>query len=347
VAEERTSRILNKEVFVLVALAFATFWLFVFTKSIAAKEQRMEVHVASLWYEQGKEYASAGQIEKAIVSFRNASANARNNREYALALADALASAHHNGEAQQLLLRLREPDPENAEINTCLARLACQDKDISEAVRYYQNALYGRWNGAQVDERRRKLRVELIHLLLSHQKRDLAISALLILEADSPESVSSHLETANLFLAARDLQHALNEQLDALRLDNRNVEALAAAGETSFKIGDYTKARRYLKAASEEDPTSEKTRKELALTEMVVDNDPLAPRLSSEERQSRLVRDLNRSLQRLDACLGQTPVPDLQSRTWILATTYLVVVFSVVLQGGTLDLFLKRIGRFD
>jgi monovalent cation:H+ antiporter, CPA1 family len=40
-------------------------------------------------------------------------------------------------------------------------------------------------------------------------------------------------------------------------------------------------------------------------------------------------------------------VPDLQSRTWILATTYLVVVFSIVLQGGTLDLFLKRIGRFD
>jgi monovalent cation:H+ antiporter, CPA1 family len=40
-------------------------------------------------------------------------------------------------------------------------------------------------------------------------------------------------------------------------------------------------------------------------------------------------------------------VPDLQSRTWVLATTYLVVVFSVVLQGGTLDLFLKKVGRFD
>jgi CPA1 family monovalent cation:H+ antiporter len=40
-------------------------------------------------------------------------------------------------------------------------------------------------------------------------------------------------------------------------------------------------------------------------------------------------------------------VPALQSRTWILATTYLVVVFSVVLQGGTLDLFLKRFGGFD
>jgi CPA1 family monovalent cation:H+ antiporter len=40
-------------------------------------------------------------------------------------------------------------------------------------------------------------------------------------------------------------------------------------------------------------------------------------------------------------------IPDLQSHTWILATTYLVVVFSVVIQGGTLDLFLKRVGGFE
>jgi len=35
-------------------------------------------------------------------------------------------------------------------------------------------------------------------------------------------------------------------------------------------------------------------------------------------------------------------VPELQSHTWILATTYLVVVFSIVLQGGTLDLSKKK-----
>ncbi len=40
-------------------------------------------------------------------------------------------------------------------------------------------------------------------------------------------------------------------------------------------------------------------------------------------------------------------VPQLQSHTWILATTYLVVVFSVVLQGGTFNLILKKLGNFD
>jgi len=37
-------------------------------------------------------------------------------------------------------------------------------------------------------------------------------------------------------------------------------------------------------------------------------------------------------------------IPEAMGRTWILATTYLVVVFSIVVQGGTLDIFLKRFG---
>lgn len=38
-------------------------------------------------------------------------------------------------------------------------------------------------------------------------------------------------------------------------------------------------------------------------------------------------------------------VPNGPERDWILATTYLVVVFSVIVQGGTLDLFLRRRAR--
>ncbi len=35
-------------------------------------------------------------------------------------------------------------------------------------------------------------------------------------------------------------------------------------------------------------------------------------------------------------------VPQSDGRAWILATTYVVVVFSIVIQGGSMDLFLKR-----
>lgn len=38
-------------------------------------------------------------------------------------------------------------------------------------------------------------------------------------------------------------------------------------------------------------------------------------------------------------------VPPDQGRAWILATTYVVVVFSIVIQGGSMDLFLRRFSR--
>ena len=55
-----------------------------------------------------------------------------------------------------------------------------------------------------MDDRRRQLRIELIRLLLNRQKRDLAISELLILEADLPDTVPAHLDAASMFLAAGD-----------------------------------------------------------------------------------------------------------------------------------------------
>jgi CPA1 family monovalent cation:H+ antiporter len=35
-------------------------------------------------------------------------------------------------------------------------------------------------------------------------------------------------------------------------------------------------------------------------------------------------------------------VPVSQGRSWILATTYIVVVFSIIIQGGSMDLFIHR-----
>jgi len=38
-------------------------------------------------------------------------------------------------------------------------------------------------------------------------------------------------------------------------------------------------------------------------------------------------------------------VPVVQGRSWILATTYVVVLFSIVIQGGSIDLFLRRFSQ--
>ncbi|HET6218783.1 MAG TPA: tetratricopeptide repeat protein [Acidobacteriaceae bacterium] len=305
VHEGVTARILNKEIFLLVALALVAVGVFVFTRTMAAREQRMEVRIGRIWYDQGKQYIASGKIEKAIQAFRRSTAGTRYNQKYALALADALIAGNHDIEAHQLLLRLREADPENAEINIYLARLTAKQGETSDAVRYYQNALYGRWSGSQIDVRRRQLRVELIRFLLGHQEGNLASPELLILETEIPDSAPSWIETAKLFTEAGDPQHALKDYSEAVRLDSHNVEALTGAGETSFQLGDYAKATQYLKDSLDLNPQSEKARQLLSLAEMVLADDPLAPHLTAEERQRRVIPDFERSLRRLDSCLNQ------------------------------------------
>lgn len=304
--EAATDRVLNREILLLIALAVGAIGVFAFTKSMAAKEQQMDARIAAISYEEGQRQFSSGQIEKAIDSFRKATTDALRERTYALALANALAAGNHDAEAQQTLLRLREANPEDAEINCQLARLAAKRGEVDDAVHYYQNALYGRWAGTQLDERKLQLRVELIRFLLVHQQRDIALSELLILDADLPRSAVAHVDTARLFLKAGDPQHALNDYDAAIELDKDNVDALTEAGEAAFRLGDYPRAEMYLRAAVKLNPKIEKTRRLLSVAEMVLSGDPLAPYLTKQEEQQRLLRGLTQASERLQGYLSQT-----------------------------------------
>lgn len=306
VHEAETYRVLNREVFLLIALAVGGIGVFAFTRGMAAREQQMEARIAAIWYREGERQLSSGEVDRAIDSFRKATTNAAGSRTYALGLANALASGNHDAEARQILLRLRESDPEDAEINLDLARLASKGGEIPDAVRYYQNALYGRWTGSQGDEWKRQLRIELIRFLLDHHEPNMALSELLILESDLPESAAAHVQAAELFLAAGDVQHGLRNYVEAAQLDPKDVEALTGAGEAAFQLQDYVKANQYLKSTLELNPKSERTRQLLLVTEMVLSDDPLAPHLTKEERQRRLILGFGQSLLRLESCLSQT-----------------------------------------
>jgi Flp pilus assembly protein TadD len=317
VRDEKTVRIFDRELLLLIALAVTAFGIFVFTKMMATREQQMESRIARDWYERGLQSMASRENETAIADFRRASASALNNQEYALTLADALATGNHDVEAEQLLRQLRESDPENAEINTDLARLLAKHAEISDAVRYYQNALYGRWAGSQIDVRRRQLRVELVGFLIAHGERNLASSELLILQTELPKQSSSWTEAAKLSLETGDLQQALKDYREAAQLDSRNVEALTGEGKISFQLRDYANARQYLKGTLELDPQSSEVHRLLSLTESVLNDDPLAPNLAPAERQRRLVLDFQRSQQNLENCLdknsGGNSAPGLQS----------------------------------
>jgi len=302
--EGQTYRVLNREIFLLIALSVVAIGVFLFTKRMSIKEQHLDARIAAIWYQEGERQLASGQVAKAIESFRKATTGALGNPTYTLALANALAAGSHDSEAEQTLLRLRESDPEDAEINLQLARLAARRGDVENAVHYYRNALYGRWNERNADERKQQVRVELIRFLLGRQQRDLALSELLILESDLPQSAAAHVEVARLFLQAGDVQHALKNYELATGLDKNNADALTETGETAFRAGDYQQADRYLKAALELKPEDQKIRQHLAVAEFVLSTDPLDPHLTIEERQERLLRGFDQSLRRLEGCLS-------------------------------------------
>lgn len=295
----------DRNVFLLGLLIVVTAALFLLTRTIAARERRMEVDIAAFWYARGERQLNAKATTEATDAFRKAVAGDRENRRYAFALANALAAGNHDQEAMQTILRLREFDPENAEINLALARLAAKHNDLSETIRYYENAIYGRWTGTQVDQRRREVRIELIRLLIAHQQRDRALSELLILDGDLPQTATAHNDAAELFLQTGDVRHALNDFSEAMKLDVHDASALAGAGEASFQLGDYLKARRYLEAAVLQSPESQNAKQLLSLVRTVLSLDPEAPNISLKERQQRLLTIYMQALQRQENCLAQ------------------------------------------
>ena len=134
---------------------------FFLTRAAARANHTLRLHDATAWYERGDRDLASGHPEAAIAALRRATAIDRGQRASRFALAEALAGAGQDDAARQVLLGIREVNPEDPEINLRLARLDARRQDLTSAVRYYQNALYGLWP----DERgtaRRQVRVELI-----------------------------------------------------------------------------------------------------------------------------------------------------------------------------------------
>ena len=283
---------------------------------MAAKERQLNQHVAATWFAEGERQLGLGDTRKAIEAFRKATSSDYENRDYILALAQALATAGRTDEARYALVRLRDAAPENAEVNLDLARLAARRAEVADASRYYHNALYGLWTGSEVDRQQRQVRMELIRFLLDHQQRSAALSELLVLESDLPDEADLQTQIAQLFLNADDPNHALRHFRHALRADKHDGAALSGAGEASFRLGDYAQARRYLESAAE---AGEKdgTQQSLVLTEMILNTDPLSPHLTREERGRRLRIGFDQALATLEACLsrsgGPVAAPDLEA----------------------------------
>jgi Flp pilus assembly protein TadD len=291
---------------ILAGLAVAGFFL---TRAAASANGGMHRRDAAAWFEQAMRHPD-GDAGTVVTALRRAVTSDPDNHRYRLALAGALFAGGQVDEARRVLQALREASPEDADVNLQLARLEARSAPI-ESRRYYQSALAALWRPEERESRRR-VRIELVEFLLAHGERARALSELLVMAADLPDSPDAHGQAAAMFLRAGDPQRALTHFTRVLRDEPRRAEALAGAGAAAFELGDFAGARRYLASAP---PGDARTATLLELTKLVLASDPLAPRLRASERRRRVTVALEQAGTTLHACLAAGPAvsaPELQ-----------------------------------
>ncbi len=289
----------------LIVIAVAAFFV---TRTVAAENRRVASHDAEVWFRRGTAAMSAGRLDDAASAFRLAATRRRGERSYVLALARALAAKGDAAAARQQLLALRDNAPEDPVVNLELARLAASHDGAQEARRFYYNALYAPWAPEQSDERRR-IRIELIRLLIAQGDSARALSELLAVSLDLPKDQAHQIEVAKLFADVGDYRRALAHFQEALAQSPDDPTALAGAGMAAFRLADYSAARRYLQRAG----GSRAVKDTLETATLVLNADPLGPRLGAEERRRRIEAAIGRANDRLAMCT--TPQPDVAAES--------------------------------
>jgi len=288
------NELLLLSVLVLVLLFSATTFL---VRAYRAKERELAQH----WYVLGERALAAGRGEAALEDFRSALVHSPDDSLVEFQLARALAASGHLSEAHAYLLSLWEREPGNGTVNLELARLAAESGSVPEAVEYYHNAIYGQWDDNPAEHRRRA-GMGLAEFLLRVGQRSQAQAELIGLTADLPSDPALKTQVAALLMKTGDYEHAAPLFRQALRDHPNFVPALEGAGEASFEMGNYRDARRYLARAMRLGSLSARSQSILQTATLILDNDPLAPRLSGKERASRALLAFNQSMQRLSGC---------------------------------------------
>jgi tetratricopeptide (TPR) repeat protein len=291
----------QREIVALVLLSALAVAAFFVTRAAAAANSHLRLQDASAWYARGERAANAAEPDAAIHALQRASGIDRDNLEYRLALARALAADHQESAARQLLLGVREHTPEDPQVNLQLARLEARRGDTTAAQKYYRDALYGAWK-AEDAEPRRRARTEFVRYLLDHGEQKRAVSELIVLSGNLPDDAAAQTAAARLFLQAGEARQALELLEHVLTRDPDNRAAAAGAGEAAFALQDYTRAVRYLRVAAGDDQLADLR----AIAELVLADDPLRPRLSSAARWQRVAAGINYARQRLNECTPTT-----------------------------------------
>jgi tetratricopeptide (TPR) repeat protein len=257
---------------------------------------------ATLWANRGLHEFQSAQFTLAASAFQTALTYSRGNYGYELSLAQALVALKRTEEARAYLISLWQRQPENGSVNLELARIYAEKGDITNALRYYHNAIYAVW-ASNPEAQQLSVRLELVNFLLDRKADNLAESELIAVGRNVPEEAGLQVQIGDLFMRVPDYDRALAMYRRALKLEHRNPDALARAGKAAFELGQYQLAEHYLTSALSLNPDDAQSAELLKMCRAIPSLDPY--NFYSDTKRDRLVlSDFDTAGERLNACIS-------------------------------------------
>ncbi|MEJ2009250.1 MAG: tetratricopeptide repeat protein [Acidobacteriota bacterium] len=294
---------LERETLVLISIVLLAVF-FIITGFTTTKYHAEQEALGRQWYQQGEAALKANRPQEAVDDFHTALIYAKDTpayQVYQMSLAEALVKANRMAEAQVQLRSLYERQPGSGRVNLELARMSASSHNVSEAIRYYHNAIFGGWEGSP-ESHRRQVRIELCRFLLKEDERTAAESELIALQAELPPDADLHAEVGNMFMQVQDYRRALEEFRQAAELNPERAGSWAGAGNAAYQLANYAQARDYLQKAVDLNPKNLEAAQKLEISKLVLELDPFQRRLSQEERNKRTVAAFNQALSYMKQC---------------------------------------------
>lgn len=304
----RLPRGLRREAVILVGMAglASVFWVGV--TALSRLYQAQQSSLSERWTSRGNADLKSGKYKQAVEDFHSALRYSHDDYGQQLGLAQSLLGMSRTSEAAAYLETLWEREPENGLVNRELARIAAENGDVRQALRYYHNAVYATWHG-DADAERRDTRWELIKYLISLNAKAQAQSELISLAADVGDDLAPQIELGEYFLRVGDPSHALAAFELRLKANPRNAEALAGAGAAAFGLAQYPLAERYLREAAAEQPADRDLANRLQIVEAAVHLNPYRREISDVERKRATVAAFHTAGERLKVCAAAANAP--------------------------------------
>jgi len=283
--------------------------LFVFDTGLSRLERSESRSEARRLFAEGTALVRDGRSELATDRFRRALFIERGNRDYELALGNALMGAGKLEEATGALGELLQRDATFAPANLAMARVLAKEGRVAEASSYYHRAIYGQWPGDSIGNRV-AVRFELIDLLLARDASGGVLAELLPLQAEAPRDPAVERRIGRIFLAAGSPTRAAEVYRRLVAANPGDPEAHLGLGRSAYAQGAFPRSRRYFAEAARLAPADSMARRYLALADSATRLDPTERGLESPERlvRSRVVLAL--VLADLTDCSGPSPAAD-------------------------------------